>query len=554
MKKLLYLILLMPQLLFAQTYRQLADSALKVMHSAKDDDVAVVYPRAYALYQQAFSRYPAEADGLGYYKAGSIAMDLGKKDEAFMYLHKAIEAGDWDIVLWKYARSEFANLVTDPRWDGLVKVAKAKQLAFNNALINQQRELESKGILQRLDVSKDDAPTAYRKIKAYNNYPALKERTISMQVPLADTLHTAFLIVLPHHYDAKKAYPLLFFLHGAVSSNVGYLDKAEGRDTSDWNRYYTKYADSHQVVMVYAHANRDYNWMYPDKGFFMIPAILKQVRQVVHIDDDKVFISGHSNGATGSFSYMMKQPSPFAGFYGFNTRPKVATGGTYLRNALNRSFFNVSVDEDYYYPPSAHDSLSAVMKRLGADYQDHRYNGFPHWFPQFNESEPAYNLLFNDLDKRKRNPFHPTIYWQCDDVKYGRCDWLNITALDTLQNPANWQQNITYPIKKWIVLDKKNNANERDTLINAFPNIKKSGAVTASYKDNVFDIKTSDVKAFSIYLSPDMVDISKPVTIMLNGKLYINKKMGYDKDFMLKEFNATADRSALWVNHIDVVL
>src|SRR6202034_2391125 len=100
-----------------------------------------------------------------------------------------------------------------------------------------------------------------------------------------------------------------------------------------------------------------------------------------------------------------KEPSPFAAFYGFNTRPKVETGGTYIRNILNRSFFNVSTDQDYYYPPDANDSLSAAMKEIGADYQDHRYKGFPHWFPKYDESETAYQLLFNDLKKRKRDPF-----------------------------------------------------------------------------------------------------------------------------------------------------
>ena len=241
--------------------------------------------------------------------------------------------------------------------------------------------------------------------------------------------------------------------------------------------------------MVYPRGNKDYNWMYPDKGFFMLPAMLKQLKQVINVDDNKVFISGHSNGATGSFSYLMKQASPFAGFYGFNTRPIVATGGTFLRNILNRSFFNVSVDQDYYYPPQAHDSLNTVMKELMADYQDHRYIGFPHWFPQFDESEPAYKLLFNDINKRTRNPFHPDIYWECDDIKYGKCDWIKITALDIEAKKAAWQNDINFRINKWIVLDKSNKPINRDTSLNAFSYKKRSGAIKGSSNDNVFNMK-----------------------------------------------------------------
>ncbi|MEB0280863.1 hypothetical protein [Mucilaginibacter sp. 5C4] len=115
-------------------------------------------------------------------------------------------------------------------------------------------------------------------------------------------------MVLPKDYDAHKNYPLLFFLHGAVSSNMGYPDYADARDTSGWNMYYTKYATVNKVIMVYPMGNRDYSWMYPDKGFYMIPAMIKQIKQVINVDDNKVFISGHSNGATGSFSYAIKQP------------------------------------------------------------------------------------------------------------------------------------------------------------------------------------------------------------------------------------------------------
>ena len=80
--------------------------------------------------------------------------------------------------------------------------------------------------------------------------------------------------------------------------------------------------------------------MTSDDGFFMIPKIVRTIKQSINIDDNKVFIAGHSNGATGTFSYLMKEPTMFAGFYGFNTHPKVYTGGTFIENTSNRSFIN----------------------------------------------------------------------------------------------------------------------------------------------------------------------------------------------------------------------
>jgi len=435
------------------------------------------------------------------------------------------------------------------------RVIKQREKKKLDSIIVYQTDLEKERLLNKLSLDKGNALAIYKRIRAYNSYPAIHHKLISMQFKITDSLHTAFLIVLPKDYDAHKSYPLLFFLHGAVNMSTGYPDYADARDTTGWNRFYTKYAKINEVIMVYPMGNRDYNWMYPDKGFYMIPAILKQVKQVINVDDNKVFISGHSNGATGSFSYAVKQPSEFAGFYGFNTRPRVATGDTYIRNLLNRSFFNVSVDQDYYYPPGAHDSLDKVMQTLHADYQDHRYNGFPHWFPQFNESEAAYKLLFADLVNRKRNSFRTTITWECDDVKYGRCDWLSITALDTL-SPAKaaWQTEVNFRIYKWIVLDKKNNPIVRDTVMNGFNYRKRSGAVKANYNSNIFKIETSDVASIRIFLSPIMVDMTKPIKVIINGKEYINRKQDYDKQFIVSEFKNNLDKTALWVNYIDIDL
>ncbi|MEO8947534.1 MAG: hypothetical protein ABI308_03925 [Mucilaginibacter sp.] len=536
----------------AQNYVSQADSCFKAKN----------YSCAAQNYDLFLQKVEGRSNVIAYRAATSWSL-TGDKDRAFnaisIYIRNNYLNGVIIFSKDMIAEKSFDRLKNDIRWqtlisgvitkeDSVVKAENTKTAAFKAIQIN----LENNSTLKKLNFTKMNALQVYNKIKKYNSYQTIKRKYLSMQIKLTDSLNMAYLIVLPNNYNPKKHYPLLFFLHGAVSSNTGYLNYVDETDTSGWNRYYTKYANLNKIIMVYPHANKDYNWMYPDKGFFMVPTILKQIKQVINIDDDKVFISGHSNGATGSFSYLMKQPSPYAGFYGFNTRPVVATGGTFLRNIYNRSFFNVSVDQDYYYPPQAHDSLNNVMKNLKADYQDHRYTGFPHWFPQFNESEPAYALLFDDLNKRKRDPFHHNIYWECDDTKYGRCDWLSITLLDTVSKKAPWQKNINFKINKWIVLDKKNKAVTRDTSLNAFVYKKTSGAIKANFNNNVFTVSTSSVKSFSLFISPQMVNINKPVIVVVNGKTCYKGKVKYNKAFMINEFKNTADRKAIWINHIDI--
>lgn len=290
----------------------------------------------------------------------------------------------------------------------------------------------------------------------------------------------------------------------------------------------------------------------PDDGFFMIPKILVLVKKAVNVDDDRVFVSGHSNGATGSFSYLMKQPTPFAGFYGFNTYPKVFTGGTFAENIKNRSFVNFSTDEDYYYPPNANDDFSRLMRQINADYKEYRYTGFPHWFPQFDESEQAYQILFTDLVGRKRNPFPKKIVWEFDDERYGSVDWISNIRLDTLTERKEWHRDLNFRINRWL----EYNDNDALQVVNvdktAFDFPRQSGKIVAKYEDNVFRIQTSCIKGLAINISPEMIDMKKKVRVYVNGKLYFNKLVEYNTGFMRKNFEANLDRSQVWVNRIEI--
>jgi hypothetical protein len=126
--------------------------------------------------------------------------------------------------------------------------------------------------------------------------------------------------------------------------------------------------------------------------------------------------------------------------------------------------------------------------------------------------------------------------------------------LDTLASRAPWQKDLNFEIRKWVVSSGKDKFTTRDTLLQAYKYRKSSGAVKAVYKNNVFTVETSGVKSFRILLSPEMVDMGKEVLVIVNGKLYFRRKVAFDKDFMLKEFENTADRTAIWVNRIDVRL
>ena len=537
-----------------ETYAGLTRAALETMWQSAD---SATYKKSLAMYEHAFSLFPDSIEDMGLYKASVLAGYLNEKDKAFNYLNRLFQVSsklplstNWEHIIGEYAQDEYANLLSDPRWSDLKsKALKAKQ-TFYDDLKAQEKEFYA---VDKVPLNKTkDGKALYSEMKKQAGYLPKQHQNYSLTLVINDTARTAFFVHLPPNYNPAKRYPLLFFLHGAVRNNLltDYLPAAWV--LYDWNRYYTKYAELNDVILVFPQGSKEFNWMTSDKGFFMVPKILTLVKKAINVDDNKVFITGHSNGATGSFSYLMKQPTPFAGFYGFNTQPKVFTGGTFVENIKNRSFINFSTDKDYYYPPNANDDFTKLMNSINADYKEYRYNGFPHWFPEFDESEPAYKILFADLLNRQRNPFPKEISWEFDDNRYGNIDWLTNMKLDTLASRKAWHKEKNFKINQWLEY------NEKDSLITktvdkmAFDFPRKSGKILAKYANNVFRIETSCIKSFRVNIAPEMVDTNKKVRIFVNGKLRFDKRIGYDASLMLKNFDATQDRNQVWINQIDI--
>jgi hypothetical protein len=542
---LLFIITLFSLTINAQnTYTELTEKAIKIAQSQD----SINYKTAIDIFKKAFKKYPDSINGTGYYYASILAANLKQKDLAFKYLTtlakmETDEDGfpGWSFVLDDYAKEDYKNLLNDKRWN----------ILKTNALTDKKEFFEKLNAFEKeFFKTSNNVKKLYQNIKTYNPYLPKQKQNYSISLKINDSINSSYLVHLPKNYNPKNKYPTLIFLHGAVrfSSLLNY--QIAQQVLSGWNRYYTKYASLNDVILIFPSANKKYNWMTSDDGFFMIPKIVKQLKTSINIDDNKVFISGHSNGSTGSFSYAMKQPTQFAGFYGFNTQPRLYTGGTFIENILNRSYINFSTDQDYYYPPNANDSLTKLMRFINADYKDYRYNGFPHWFPEFDESEPAYKILFSDLKERERNPFPKKITWEFDDDNYGNIDWLTDIKLDTLTPKKGWHKNLNFKINKEL----KYNKNDSLVVVNvdkkAFNFPRKSGKVIANYTNNEFRIETSCIESFKIMISPEMVNTKKKIKIYVNDKLYFNQKVKYNNDFMLKNFEETKDRIQIWVNEI----
>ena len=516
--------------------------ALRTMWKAKNDRTR---KQALTLYDRAFVAYPDSVEEIGLYKASVLAGQLGEIEKAFDYLERLVEisstqADGWVHVAGEYSRSEYPNLLEDPRWTALEASQVARREAFFQRLAAEEAEFLKPATLQFSENPEAGIEAEFLP-KAHRNY--------SIRYALSDTLTTSYFVALPEHYDPSRSYPMLVFLHGAVRFNAATLYQTE-RVLADWNRFYTKYAERDEVILVFPQADSRYNWMTTDEGFDYVPGVIAQIKRSINVDDNRVFVSGHSNGATGSFNYWLRHPTPFAAFFGFNTYPKVFTGGTFLKNGNHRPFVSFSTDQDYYYPPAANDSLIALTGRLGLSYEDHRYAGFPHWFPEFDESEPAVARIFEQIKTTERNPYPTELFWQTDDLRDGRVDWLEITQLDTTARAAPWQRTENFPITSWLSYNKREQLVVRSVEQRAFDYPRAAGAVRAVYADNRFELQTSRVGELAVYIAPAMVDLSQPVVIVVNGREVFSETVAPDAAWMREEYARSGERTQVFCRRV----
>jgi hypothetical protein len=157
------------------------------------------------------------------------------------------------------------------------------------------------------------------------------------------------------------------------------------------------------------------------------------------------------------------------------------------------------------------------------------------WWPQ----ERAGYEAFLVAHPRKANP--ERISWETERTdRYNRFRWLIIDRL--AKRPSD------------VELKDVNTWSPTPSLERTlFDHSKPSGRVDASRAGNVFDVKTRGVQAFTLLLSPDVIDFSKPVRVTVNGKVAHDAVVKQDASTMLAWAAKDHDRTMLYGAELHVL-
>lgn len=321
-----------------------------------------------------------------------------------------------------------------------------------------------------------------------------------------------YTFLIPESYNPQQAYPVEFMLHGGVGR-----PEWEPGDTL-WRRGYDRLKREDRIIVVPA-AWRDAYWWQASQAD-NLTELLRLLKQQYNVDDNRVSLTGVSDGGTGAYFFAFKQPTPWASFLPYIGHPGVLrnanSGGgyrLYFENLFNKPLYIVNGEVDRLYPA---DSVQPFIKVLADNEVEHTFRIITDgghntdWLP---EETPAIEAFKH---ANPRDPFPEQLNWVTDRTdRYNRNHWLVINKRSKRGAPA---------------------------------------ILAVSREGNHFTVDADGAGEITLLLNPDEVDLDADIVVTANGSTLFNEKVAASADTLLKWAANDLDRSLLVVAEVTLAL
>ncbi len=246
-----------------------------------------------------------------------------------------------------------------------------------------------------------------------------------------DGFERPYYLYIPENYDHNKKTPLLVYLHGGVSrKDISEDDVKYFKDSP-----FIKIAEEQGYILLFPVGQYGATW-WDSVGIANILRQIRVTKREYNIDDNRVFMTGFSDGGSASFLFAMSYPSYFAGFLPLNGHPGVGSEvgkiQTYFVNLFNRPMYVINTDEDGLYPADEIHDMLELAYEAEADIFYRIYTGIGHEFDYAEEELPRM------VSFMENNPRHlrPLVKWE-SAYPNQECMWLRIDSISE-QGHADW--------------------------------------------------------------------------------------------------------------------
>jgi len=327
----------------------------------------------------------------------------------------------------------------------------------------------------------------------------------------------AVALSVPLTYQPSKGYALIVCLHGAGFSGDAYLERWQAR------------LDEESILVCPT---------YPAGAWFtrraedLVLATIRYVTQRYHIDPDRIFLTGMSNGGIGAWLIGMHHAPLFAGL-------APMAGGLddvlmpFVANLRNTPVYIIHGEKDQVMPVALSRSIARELTTLGYAYVYREHQGeHPvaggHYFPR--EELPA---LMTWLKAQRRDPLPAKLTVVREASRFQPFGWVRLDVTDPI---AAFSEDLVDKQDERIL--NREYARLEATIVSA----------------NRIEVTTERIQRYSLFLNDRLIDSAKPVTIVTNGRLSFEGTLSASLETLLRQARLRQDPRQLFPFHLAVAV
>ena len=320
---------------------------------------------------------------------------------------------------------------------------------------------------------------------------------------------------IPLTYQAKKGYGLVVCLHGAGFTGEAYLERWKARLGEDY---------------VLACPTAPMGAWFTRGAEELVLATIRSVQRRYHIDPDRIFLTGMSNGGIGTWIIGMHHAPLFAGI------APMASGldnvlMPFLANLRSTPTYIIHGSKDQVMPVELSRTIAKELTRLGYPFvyrehdREHPMAG-GHYFPR--EELPELVTWFNG---QRRNPLPTTVTVVRDASHLQPFGWVRIDATDPI---AAFSEDLI---------------SKRDDRIMRREYARLDASIVAL---NRVEVQSDRVQRYSLFLNEQLIDFSKPVVVLTNGQVSFDGSVTPSLETLLRQARLRQDSRQLFPVHLAI--
>ena len=320
---------------------------------------------------------------------------------------------------------------------------------------------------------------------------------------------------VPLTYQPAKGYGLVVCLHGAGFTGEAYLERWQARLGEDY---------------VLACPTAPMGAWFTRGAEELVLATIRSVQRRYHIDPDRIFLTGMSNGGIGAWVIGMHHAPLFAGI------APMASGlddvlMPFLANLRSTPIYIIHGAKDQVMPVELSRTITKELTRLGYPFvyrehdREHPVAG-GHYFPR--EELPELVTWFN---AQRRNPLPTTVTVVRDASHFQPFGWVRIDATDPI---ASFSEDLV---------------SKRDDRIKRREYARLDASIVAP---NRIEVQADRVQRYSLFLNEQLIDSSKPLVVLTNGQVSYEGPVTPSLETLLRQARLRQDSRQLFPIHLAV--